>query len=106
MINPHFEFQVALFASALGNLNFLFPILPGAALQYDLFLAFILSLSHYYDGSFAISVALTDRLIKTALLAVLGVFSLTKLGSNTLTVIRKKTDDVQKIEEAKDEFAD
>ena len=103
---PEFEFQVALFASALGNLNFLFPILPGAALQYDAFLAIILSLSSYYPGSGAFSVAFTDRAIKTITLGILGSISLLKLGGDTMNVLRRRTDDAQKIEKAKEQFAD
>lgn len=106
LLTKNFEFQVALFASALANLNFLFPILPGAALQYEIFLAIILSLSTAYTGSGAVSVGVTDRIIKTVTLAILGIFSLTKLGSDTLSVIQRKTDVAEKIEEARDEFAD
>jgi uncharacterized protein (TIRG00374 family) len=106
-INPNFEFPVALFASTLGNINFLFPILPGAAGQYEAFLAFVLTLSQFHLGFDATQVAITDRLIKTAILAVLGFYSLTKLGSDTITVLKKKPeDDIKEIEEAKLEFAD
>ncbi len=105
-ISPKYEFQVALFASNIGNLNFLFPVLPGAAGTYELFLAFVLSLSPLYVGTYATSVGFADRIIKTAILAVLGVISLLKLGSDTFTVIRRKTKEVQQIEEVKKEFAD
>ena len=105
-IDPNYEFPVALFASTIGNLNFLLPVLPGAALQYEIFLATVLSLSQYYTGSSAISVGFADRVLKTLILAILGGFSLTKLGSDTLSVIRKKTDTAAKIEQARNEFAD
>ena len=106
VLNPHFEIQIALFASTLANFNFLFPLLPGAALQYDLTLAAVLSLSTFYNGSSAVTVSLIDRGIKTLTLAILGGFSLDRLGTTTLKVLEKKTDEIQEIEEAKSEFAD
>lgn len=104
-IDPRFEFSIALFASTIGNLNFLFPLLPGAVGFYETFLAVLLSLSPYYKG-YATTVPVTDRIIKTSMLAVLGLISLAKLGSNIFDVLSKKTDDTEKIEKAKEEFAD
>lgn len=105
-ISPLFEIQVALFASTVGNLNFIFPILPGAAGQYELFLAFVLSLSPHYTGTNATSIGLFDRFIKTVILAILGIFSIMKLGTDTLTVLTRKPDEKKKLEQAKEEFSD
>lgn len=105
---PNFEFPIALFASAIGNINFFFPILPGAIGQYEAVLAIILALSPVYNPAIggAVSVALSDRIVKSLILAVLGSFSLAKLGSDTITLIQNKTDSAEKIEKAKEEFAD
>ena len=105
-INPNYEFSIAFFASTIGNLNFLFPILPGAIGTYETTLAVVLSLSTHYEQANAFLVALTDRFIKTAILIVLGGFSLIHLGSKTLNVLRKQSVEEQKIDQAKEEFAD
>lgn len=78
--SPNFEFPVALFSSVLGNLNFMFPILPGAALQYEAFIAYILSVSPHYIGAKAVSVALFDRLLKTVILLIVGGYSTVTIG--------------------------
>ena len=105
-ISSVFEIQVALFASTIGNLNFIFPILPGAAGQYEFFLAFVLSLSPHYSGTNATSIGLFDRAIKTAILAIVGGLSIMKLGTDTLTVLTRKPEEKKRIEKAKEEFSD
>lgn len=105
LINKNFEFAIALCASAIGNLNFLFPILPGAIGLYEGFVSVILTLSPYYQNSKSVSVAFTDRVIKTALLGILGSYSLSKLGSDTLALIRRKDSNEQIIEEAEKEIS-
>ena len=105
LINKNFEFVIALCASAIGNLNFLFPILPGAIGQYEGFVSIILTSSPYYQNSKSVSVAFTDRVIKTALLGILGSYSISKLGTDTLDLIRRKDSSVLIIEEAEKEIA-
>ena len=105
IINSNFEFAIALCASAIGNLNFLFPILPGAIGQYEGFVSVILLLSPYYQNHNSVSVAFTDRVIKTFLLGILGSYSISKLGSDTIDLIRKKDSDIEILEEAKKEFS-
>ena len=71
LINPNFQQQIALFASVMGNLTFIFPILPGSIGTYEVVVGVILSLSPFTNTN-AILVAGVDRAIKTATLFVLG----------------------------------
>ena len=71
LINPNFQLQIALFASVMGNLTFIFPILPGSIGTYEVVVGVIQSLSPFTNTN-AILVAGVDRAIKTATLFVLG----------------------------------
>ena len=105
IINPNFDPPVAFLASALGNLNFILPILPGAILQYDVVVSAILTLSRYSNGPLdALTIAFTDRVIKTVLLSLLGGYSILKLGDRPLKLMKRKRQEIEKIEEAKEQF--
>ena len=71
LINPHFQLQIALFASTMGNLTFIFPILPGSIGTYEIVVGVILALSPLTTSN-AVLVAGVDRAIKTVTLFVLG----------------------------------
>ena len=100
IINPNFDPPVAFLASAIGNLNFLLPILPGAILQYDLVVSTILTLSRYSNGHLdALTIAFTDRVIKTVLMCILGGYSILKLGDKPIKLMKNKREDIEKKEE-------
>lgn len=80
LIHPSFELPISLFASNAGNLTFIFPVLPGAVGQYEVVLAIFLTLSIWYTEANAVMVAVIDRFVKTFVLAVLGGFSVIKIG--------------------------
>jgi len=96
-ISVNFEFPIALFASILGNLNFMFPILPGAVLQYEFFIAYILQLSQFWIGEKAVSVALFDRIIKTSVLLFIGGYATIKIGYTKISDWREEKPDLDSI---------
>ena len=105
IIKPNFDKPVAFLARAIGNLKYLLPILPGAILQYDVVVSAILTLSRYSNGPLdALTIAFTDRVIKTVLLSLLGGYSILKLGDRPLKLMKRKRQEIEKIEEAKEQF--
>ena len=106
LISNNFEFLIALFASNIANFNFIIPILPGAAGSYEVFLAFILSLSLQYSGKNAILIGIIDRAIKTGVLAILGIHSIIKLGFNSIFSMNKRKENIKILENPIESFSE
>lgn len=87
-INPDYELSIAFLASTFGNMTFMFPILPGAAGQYEAVVAIILTLSPLYASKNGVLVAVLDRLVKTGVMAILGGYATVKFGVRRVLVVR------------------
>lgn len=78
-------------ASCVGNITFIIPILPGAMGQYEVAIGIILvsapGYSFVQQGAFLI--AFTDRLIKSAILLILGGYATLNLGGSELLRLKK-----------------
>lgn len=82
IIPPFSDFNVALLASNIANLTFMFPVLPGAIGEYEAILAIMLTLSPSWDliQGGATAVGFIDRIIKTGILVIIGGYSTVVLG--------------------------
>lgn len=75
LLDSSYEFTITLFASVMGNITFILPILPGSVGTYEFLLGSFLTISQFYTGEDAFLVALVDRGVKTAVLLILGGYS-------------------------------
>lgn len=98
-LNPNFEWEIAMFASNIGNFTFMFPLLPGSIGSYEVFLGVPLALSPHYPGSGAILVGFTDRLIKLGVLAVVGGYATIIIGARKVFKQEEELKDIQKSKE-------
>ena len=94
------ELPLVIAASCAGNITFIVPILPGAMGEYEIVIAFILSNSPLYEGFGATSVGFLDRIIKSAILGVIGGYATVKLGGTELLRYRTKFASVKEEEKA------
>jgi len=101
IIFPFSDFNVALLASNIANLTFMFPILPGAVGEYEAILAIMLTISPTWDPSQggATAVGFIDRIIKTGVLFIIGGYSTIALGVQD--IFKSKESDLQQIQDAK-----
>jgi uncharacterized protein (TIRG00374 family) len=106
IISQSSEFSVSLFASTMGNITFIFPILPGAVGQYEIVLALVLTISQYYDPELggAATIPLIDRIIKTVVLAIIGGYATLALGVKD--IFREEQEELDEIATAKKEEID
>lgn len=96
ILSPNFEFPIALFSSTIGNFNFMFPILPGAAGTYEFFLSSILKLSPNWPEEGAVTVAVIDRLIKTVILAIVGGYPTISMGYSKFMKYKDEKPEIEK----------
>jgi uncharacterized protein (TIRG00374 family) len=89
------ELPLVVAASCAGNITFIVPILPGAVGEYELVIALILSNSPLYEGFGATSVGFLDRIVKSAVLGILGGYATVKLGGTELLKYRDKFTEIK-----------
>ncbi|MFX0117086.1 MAG: YbhN family protein, partial [Candidatus Hodarchaeota archaeon] len=77
--NSDVTFVLATFASVIGNLTYIFPILPGSIGTYELFFAAIFLLVDL-DEKTGIFVAFVDHAFKFLFLSLVGGYATTRLG--------------------------
>ena len=77
--NSEISFVLATLASVIGNLTFIFPILPGSLGTYELAIAVIFELVQL-DMKTGVLIAAADHAFKTLFLVVVGGYSSLKLG--------------------------
>ena len=94
LIDSSFEFEIALFASVMGNITFILPLLPGSVGTYEVFVGVFISLSKFYKDQDAVIIALVDRGVKTVILLILG-------GYSTLVIQAQRLKRKEILEEAK-----
>ena len=99
LIHSNFEFEIALFASVMGNITFILPLLPGSVGTYEVLVGSFITLSQFYSQD-ALIIALVDRGVKTATLLILGGYATMVLQSQRLK--RKEILDEAKISDKKE----
>lgn len=78
-------------ASCAGNITFILPILPGAMGQYEIVVGIILVNAPGYSavGEGALSISFIDRIIKSAILFILGAYATRNLEGMEILKLRK-----------------
>ncbi len=79
--NSDITFVLATLASVIGNLTFIFPVLPGSLGTYELAIAVIFELVKL-DVKTGVLIAAADHAFKTLFLLIVGGYSSAKLGIN------------------------
>lgn len=76
-------------ASCAGNITFILPILPGAIGQYEFVVSIILVSAPGYSGEGAATISFIDRIIKSAILFILGGYATRSIDGSEILRLRK-----------------